>query len=396
MSEKILVQKSNIPQFKGYSRPHGGPGVRNHLLILNTTGLTEPTARRVQAMLPGAILASTSYGMGLLGVDAQRQLDTLTGLAANPNVGAVLVLSADRLRCDAVLDVLRPSGKAVDAVSYHDVAHDAMRMTDEAFRRGAALSIDISRQRRTWQPVSELVVGMECGLSDPTSGIAANPLIGRIADRLVEQGATVIVGETLEWLGTEVELARRGVDADTRAAITAAVLRRESLAQAAGISLTDVNPNRANIEAGLSTIEEKASGSVAKSGTSPIQGLLSYSEAPARTGLYLMDAPAYTPESLSGFVAAGAQLLLFSTGTGNSYVSAIAPTLKLSANDDTVRALPQQIDIDCSSLISGTSTMKESTDAALQTLLDIASGTLTWGEAVGEGSESISRFGESL
>lgn len=390
------MPESSDLHFMGYAREGGRAGVRNHLLILNATGLTEPTARRVQAMLPGSILASTAYGMGLVGFDAQRQLATLIGLAANPNVAAVLVLSADRLRSEELLNALQSSGKNVEVVSYQDVGHDALSMTDEAFRRGASLLVRTSRQRRSRRMLAELVVGMECGLSDPTSGIAANPLIGRIADRLVEQGATVIVGETLEWLGTEVVLARRGVDERTREAITTAVIRRETLAREAGISLTDINPNRANIEAGLSTIEEKASGSVAKSGSSPVQGVLSYSEAPAGSGLFLMDAPSYTPESLSGFVAAGAQLLLFSTGIGNSYVSAIAPTLKLSANDDTVRALPQQIDLDCSSLIGGTATMDECIDGALQAMLDIASGTLTWGEAVGEGSESISRFGESL
>ncbi len=347
-------------------------------------------------MLPGSVLASTAYGMGLIGFDAQRQLATLVGLAANPNVGAVLILSADRLRSESLLTALQSVGKEVEAVSYQDVAHDALRMTDAAFRCGAALMRHISRQRRSPHAISELIVGMECGLSDPTSGIAANPLMGRVTDRLVEQGATVIVGETLEWLGTEEKLACRGVDEQTSEAIRTAVLRREAMARDAGISLTDTNPNRANIDAGLSTIEEKASGSVAKSGTSPVNGVLAYSEAPWGKGLYLMDAPSYTPESLSGFVAAGAQLLLFSTGIGNSYVSAIAPTLKLSANEDTVRNLPQQIDLDCSSLIAGTSGMEECIDTSLQTLLEIASGTLTWGEAVGEGSESISRFGESL
>ncbi len=390
------MSESAGTHFLGYSREAGRPGVRNHLLILNATGLTEPTARRLHAMLPGAVLASTAYGMGLIGFDAQRQLETLVGLAANPNVGAVLILSADRLRSESLLTALQSSGKEVEAVSYQDVAHDALRMTHEAFCRGVALMRRLSCQRRSPQPLSELLVGMECGLSDPTSGIAANPLMGCITDRLVGQGATVIVGETLEWLGTEVELARRGVDEQTREAITAAVLRREAMARDAGISLTDINPNRANIEAGLSTIEEKASGSVAKSGTSPVNGVLAYSEAPTGKGLYLMDAPSYTPESLSGFVAAGAQMLLFSTGIGNSYVSAIAPTLKLSANEDTVRNLPQQIDLDCSSLITGTSSMEDCIDTSLQSLLEVASGTLTWGEAVGEGSESISRFGESL
>jgi len=382
--------------FQGYARNSGRPGVRNHLLILNATGLTEATARRVHSMLPGAVLASTPYGMGLIGVDAERQMDTLSGFACNPNVGAILILSADRLRSESLVHAVSHTGKDIEAICYADVGHDALRMTDIAIRRAAEMMVELSRLRRTPQPLSELVVGMECGLSDPTSGIAANPLIGRITDQLVGAGATVIMGETLEWLGAEQELSKRTKSPEVAAAIIAAVLRRESMASDAGISLTDVNPNRANIESGLSTIEEKASGSVTKSGTSPIEGLLSYSQPPKDTGLYLMDAAAYTPESLSGFVAAGAQLLLFSTGIGNSYVSAIAPTIKLSANTDTIQSIPQQIDFDCSSLIAGTNTPESVADELMDDVVEFASGTLTWGEAVGEGCESVSRYGESL
>lgn len=382
--------------FQGYARPVGNPGVRNYLLVLNATGLTEPTARRVNAALPGSRFASTPYGMGLLGVDAERQLTSLVGLAANPNVGGVLVLAADRPRCDALLSAIAAYDKPVQSVCYDDVDHDALAMVDTAVRQGARLHRDLSRTPRSSQPLASLVVGLECGLSDPTSGIAANPLLGRLTDWLVDRGATVIMGETLEWLGTESQLSARAIGPHVGDAIVASVLRREELARQNGVSLTDINPNRANIRAGLSTIEEKASGAVAKGGSGPIQSLLGYAQAPTAPGLHLMDAPAYSPESLTGFVAAGAQLLAFSTGVGNSYVSELAPTLKISANDATVGRLAEQIDVDVSDLMGADADQEAASDRLRDAVLETASGAFTWGEVLGEGGECISRFGESL
>jgi len=381
--------------FQGYARATGSAGIRNRLLILNTTGLSELTARRIHAALPGSLFASTPFGGGMLGEDAQVHVDSILGLANHPNAGAVLILSADRPRCDIISNALAKSGKPFHAIAYDDVGHDTLRMTDQGIRAGAVLSRDMSRHRPTSQPLSDLVIGLECGLSDPTSGLGANPLMGRFSDQMVAAGGTVIVGETLEWLGVEDRLAARARTPKIAEDIRQAVLRRECIAQDAGINLTGNNPNHANIESGLTTIEEKASGSSAKTGTQQISGVLKYAERPSGRGLYLMDAPSYSPESLTGFVAAGAQMMIFSTGLGNSYVSALAPTIKVSANKFTSQALPQQIDFDCSRLLSG-GPWDEATARLAEHVADVASGSLTFGEILAEGSETISRFGASL
>lgn len=388
---------SNISEltFQGYMRSAGPAGIRNKLLILNITGLSEPTARRIHAALPGSLFASTSFGGGMLGDDAQAHIDTILGMANHPNAGAVLILSADRPRCDIISNELGKSGKPFHAIAYDDVDHDTLRMTDQGIRAGAVLSRDISRQRPTSQPLIDLVIGLECGLSDPTSGIGANPLMGKFSDQMIAAGGTVIVGETLEWLGVENRLAARAKSPKIAEDIRQAVLRRERIAQDAGINLTGNNPNHANIEGGLTTIEEKASGSSAKTGSAQISGVLKYAERPLGRGLFLMDAPSYSPESLTGFVAAGAQLMIFSTGLGNSYVSALAPTIKVSANKFTSKALPQQIDFDCSALLSGGSS-EDATARLSKHVVGVASGSLTFGEILAEGSETISRFGASL
>jgi len=193
-----------------------------------------------------------------------------------------------------------------------------------------------------------------------------------------------------------VVLAQRAATPAIGDALVQAVLRREQLAASQGVDLLGNNPGPTNIAAGLSTIEEKSLGAIAKSGSAPISGVLPYGERPSVPGLYAMDAPAYSPESLTGFVAAGTQLLLFSTGVGNSYVSALAPTVKLSANPVATQTLREQLDFDASAVFLGTQSIDAAAQELLAVLIDVASGTRTWGEVLGEGDEAVSRLGEAL
>jgi altronate dehydratase large subunit len=382
--------------FDGYVRAKGPAGVRNHLLVLSINGLTGPTARRVAAALPGARLVTMPYGGGLLGADRTLHLRSLLGLALNPNVGAVLLIGSEPPKLAWFVEALREAGRPHAAVCLDDVGHDALALTDRAVRAGAALSRELSRQRREPVPVAQLFVGLECGRSDPSSGMVANPLIGAAADAVVAAGGTAVFGETTEWLGAEHLLARRAASPQVGEAIVAAALRHERLATAAGVDLLGTNPGPTNIAAGLSTIEEKSLGAIAKSGSLPIDGVLQMAERPVRAGLFGMDGPSYSPESLTGFVAAGAQLLLFSTGVGNSYVSLLAPTIKVTGNPQSAKRLREQIDFDAGAVFDGTRDAADAAQALCALLLEVACGLLTWGEALGEGDEVVSRLGEAL
>lgn len=383
-------------QFSGYARADGSAGVRNHLLVLSVTGLTGPVARRVSQALPGARLVTMPYGGGLVGDDQTLHMRALTGFACNPNVGAVLLIGSDPPKLRAIAQVVEAHGKPLATISLDDCGHDSLSLSDRAIRAGARLHLEMSRQRRVPMPLSKLFVGLECGRSDPSSGIVANPLIGRLTNAVVGQGGRAVFGETLEWLGAEHLLARRAVTPDVADALRQSVRRREQLAVCQGVDLLGNNPGPTNIAAGLSTIEEKSLGAIAKSGTVPIVGVLGYAEAADAPGLYAMDAPAYSPESLSGFVAAGAQIMLFSTGVGNSYVSLLAPTIKLSANPQATQRLREQLDFDASAVFRGACTLDDAARDLLSLLVDIASGSLTWGEVLGEGDEVVSRIGEAL
>lgn len=383
-------------QWQGYHRADGSVGVRNDLLVLSIAGLTGPTARRVAAALPGSKCVTMPFGGGLIGEDAQAHLRSLIGFGLNPNVGAVLLIGSDTPKLQQISQAIAASKKPFAALCLDDCEHDALKLTDRAIRAGAQLRLEISRLRRQSAALSDLCVGLECGRSDPSSGMVANPLIGQVADRLERAGAQVIFGETLEWLGAEHLLAQRASSTQVAQKLVAAVERREQLARSKGQDLLGNNPGPTNIAAGLSTIEEKSLGAIAKSGSAPIRGILALAQRPSGPGLYAMDASAYSPESLSGFVSAGAQMLLFSTGVGNSYVSLLAPTLKISANPRAARTLMQQLDFDASAVFEGRMSTSNAADQLMHRLVDVASGTLTWGEVLGEGDEVVARLGEAL
>jgi altronate dehydratase large subunit len=295
-----------------------------------------------------------------------------------------------------VADAAAARGTPCVGLSMDSCGHDALTLTERGLREGARLAMEISGLEREPAPLSALTIGLECGRSDPSSGLVANPLLGLIADRVAAAGGRAIIGETLEWLGAEHLLMPRARTPAAAEALRAAVAARESAAVAAGIDLMGNNPSPTNIAAGLSSIEEKSLGNIAKSGSGPIEGVIGYAVAPPAPGLWVMDAPAYAPESVTGFVAAGAQIILFTTGVGNSYVSLLAPTLKLSANPEACARLPEQLDFDASAAFAGREIMVAAADALERRMLEIASGRATWGEILKEGDEVVSRFGPAL
>jgi altronate dehydratase large subunit len=336
------------------------------------------------------------YGSGLIGADRDLQFRALVGMAQHPNVGAVLMIGTDGPKLKALDQTIRASGQSIVTLCLDDHGHDALTLSDRGLREGARLMREMSRLRRRTVSATALLLGVECGRSDPSSGIVANPLIGRVVDRLVDEGGQAVFGETMEWLGAEHLLRRRGRTEAVGDAVAGAVLRRERLAIDSGLDLLGNNPNPTNVAAGLSTIEEKSLGSIAKSGSRPIESLVGIGEVIKGPGVHAMDAPAFSPESLTGFVASGAQLMLFSTGVGNSYVSALAPTIKLSANPEACKVLHEQLDFDASAVTLGTTSPDEATERLLELCMEIASGSLTWGEVLDEGDEVLSRIGEAL
>lgn len=381
-------------EFLGYLRADGRVGVRNHVLVLSVVGLVNRAAERIA--VAGAVLVATPYGRGQYGADKSLHRRQLIGLASNPNVAAVLIVAADRVTADDLAAAIAVTGKPVRVIALDDTHEDALELSAKGIRTAGELVHAASRLERTRQPVSALLCGIECGHSDATSGIVANPAAGCFVDLLVDHGGSAIVGEAVEWLGAEDIVARRAGSAGLSSAIVKAVLDRERAVAAAGVDLTGSNPGAENIRGGLTTIEEKSLGAIAKTGSRPVQGLLAHAEAPKSPGFFLMDGPSFSPESITGFVAAGAQLVMFTTGAGNSYCSALAPTIKVSGRPDTARRLPDQIDVDVSAVFKGEEIFEAAGRRLFDATITIASGALTWGEVHREGAEVFTRGHESM
>jgi altronate dehydratase large subunit len=386
----------SLQRFAGFRRTDGTVGVRNHVLVLSPTGLTSAAAQRVANLVAGSVAVTSGFGRGQVGDDARLHFDTLAGLACNPNVAAVLVVSAAEEITEPYHDVLRRIGKPADGLSLSGVHADALALVDRGVRIVARLVRDASRSRREPCTLADLFLAVECGHSDATSGLVCNPLAGRLAERIVAAGGRAVFSETVEWTGAEHLLARRAASPEIARQIVATVMARERAVRESGSDIRAQNPGPENKAGGLTTIEEKALGAIAKGGEQPIRGVLRATERPAAPGLYLMDTPFFSPESITAMVAAGAQLVVFTTGAGNSYCSALAPTFKVSANADACARLAEQIDFAATGVLEGSLSFDDASSRALHTLVDVASGTLTFGEIVGEGAEVVSRLAASI
>jgi len=382
--------------FAGYRRADGRAGVRNHVLVLSPTGLTSAAATRVASLVRGTICVTSGYGRGQVAADAKLHFDTLSGLACNPNVAAVVVLAAGSDIVKTYVDAIASTGKPVRGFSLPDAHEDALVLVDLGLRAATQFVRDASMLRREPCGLNELCIAVECGHSDATSGLVCNPLAGLMTEAVVGAGGQAMFSETVEWTGAEHLLARRAIDADVADSIVRAVAARERAVRGTGADIRAQNPGPQNKAGGLTTIEEKALGAISKGGKQRISGLLQAAQRPPGPGLFLMDTPFFSPESMTAMIAGGAQIVLFTTGAGNSYCSLVAPTIKMSANPKTCALLTEQIDLAAADVVTGAATLETMGARAVDKLVAIASGTLTFGEIVGEGSEVVSRIGASM
>lgn len=376
--------------FWGYRRPDGSVGVRNHVAILSVMDNVNGLVGNLAQLVKGTLAVPVWYGRGQFGRDDEIFRRSQVGLASNPNIAAVLVISLEEVSAKKLAGRIAESGKPVEWISVQDVGG-----TVEALAAGIRLLIPMvegaSAQRPEFVPLSELVLGVECGGTDTTSGIAANPAVGFVADRVVEAGGTVYLSETSEWMGAEQMLAKRAANQQVSDAIWAAVRRIEDGAISRGVDIRGANPVPDNIRGGITTIEEKSLGAIIKGGTTEVKDVLDYGVRAPGKGLYLMDTAAPAAESMTGLVAGGAQIILFSTGQMNIMGSSIAPTIKVTGNPQTAKRLRDNVDFDVSGMLTGV-TIDEAGQDLLAHTAEVASGRFTKAEILGDEDIAISRF----
>ncbi len=378
-------------EFQGYEREDGSVGIRNHIAIIPSVVCSSHAARKIADQVRDSVCLTHPYGCGHFGADWRRIVGTLAGLGKNPNVAAALVvgLGCENVTARVISQEIAKSGKPTEFLDIQKVG-GTLKTIEKGVEIASKWREEVDKLPKKTFGLDKIVLGLECGGSDATSGIIANPAVGVASDAIVKAGGTAILPEFIEWVGTEQELAKRCVNPEDGELVIELVNTFTSEAQKQGYNMRMIAPG--NIRGGLTTIEEKALGTVAKAGKSAIQGLISYSEAPPNTGLWLMVEPGLDVESMTGLAAAGAQLCTFTTGQGTPTGNAIMPVIKVTGNQETMAMMGDDIDLDATQIITGEVTIETFGEKILEEIIAVANGKQTIAEKIGHQEFAIWRL----
>ncbi len=384
-------------EFWGYSRPDGSVGVRNHVLILPATRNVNYICHRIALAVPGVTTFYTTGEYGRTGSDRKRLARFLTGIARNPNVANVLLIGMPHgygypeFQTDALAAEIAKSGTRLEILNV-DRCGGLEGTVVQGIRLARELVREATAMRREAAPLSKLTIGMKCGDSDATSGLAGNPALGRAVDRLIDAGGTALFSETLELIGAEQTLVQRAKTPEVAQRLLRLIADWEARAASIGEDIRTINPIPENIAAGITTLEEKSLGAVEKTGTRELSGVLDYCERPGEPGLWLMDAWMSSYSLLPSFAAAGAQIVLYQLG-GNELppedapLSAVdpglvAPLLTISGNPRTAKAAGDYLDVSTGGVLLGTETLDAAGEHILEEIVRAANGRATRGETM--------------
>jgi altronate hydrolase len=385
--------------FMGYRRADGRVGTRNEIWILCTVGCVGRTAERIARLaadrckdrVDGVYAFPHQFGCSQLGGDLERTRKLIAALARHPNAGGVLILG---LGCES--NQLEPLLQEIPQSQRAHIRTFAAQATSDEVEEGLRLVEELAdiaaRVERQPCPIASLAVGLKCGGSDGLSGITANPLVGRIADRVTSAGGTAILTEIPEIFGAERLLMERAADEQVFAGIAGLVndFKRYFLENGQPVH---ENPSPGNIAGGITTLEEKSLGAVQKGGHATVTQVLRYGEQVARPGLALLEAPGNDGISSTALVAAGATVVLFTTGRGTP-LGFPAPTLKISSNSPLAQNKPHWIDFDAGRMLTGDPDALA--EDFMRLIVDVASGRAARNEVNEEREIAIWKDGVTL
>lgn len=391
---------SDARTFRGYRRPDGRVGTRNEIWVLCTVGCVARTAqkiaeaadRRFRGRVDGVIALTHPFGCSQLGGDLDATRTMIAALAGHPNAGGVLILGlgCENNQLQALLDSAphldRTRLRAFTAQASEDEIEDGLAAVEQ-------LVAIAEQDRREACPVSDLVIGVKCGGSDGLSGLTANPLVGRIADKVCADGGTAVLTEIPEIFGAERLLMARAKDQAVFDDVVSVVNDFKQYFLDHGEPVSE-NPSPGNVAGGITTLEEKSLGAVQKAGRGPVTEVIRYGGRAHERGVVLLEAPGNDAVSSTALTAAGATVILFTTGRGTP-LGFPAPTLKIATNSTLAQRKPRWIDFDAGRVVSG-----ETMDAAADRLMDLvvatASGQATRAEENGEREIALWKRGVTL
>jgi altronate dehydratase large subunit len=380
--------------FLGYPRPDGRVGVRNHVLVVPTVICSAVVAERIAASIaPTGTALPHLAGCGQLGPDLSITHETLAAYCRHPNIGAVIVvaLGCEQVVAQQLADAARGAGKPAQIISIQGEG-GTLRATAKGVDVARYFAAELGRSERVPCPAASLILSVKCGGSDYTSGLSSNPVVGRVADRLVDLGGAVVLGEIAEIMGAEHLLAARAASAGTADRLIRIVSRVEAEAAALGLDIRGTQPSPGNIRGGLTTIEEKSLGATHKAGErTRLEDVVGYAAPITARGLTVMDTPGLDVESVTGMVGGGAQVVLFTTGLGTPTGNPVAPVMKITGNARTAETMADNIDVDVSAVMRDVETFDAAAHRLFDALLASCSGELTAAERLGHREFAIHR-----
>lgn len=379
--------------FLGYMRKNGQAGARNYVLLLPINRSLNFIASNVQKMTRGTRFFEIPAETGRTEVDRVVIVRTMVGLMNNANVGGIVLLATKpvtgsaykNMGADRFVQEAESTGKPY-RICYLTESGGSYGMIGETLRLTREVLLEVSAFRRSPCPLSALTLGVKCGTSDATSGIAGNPCVGAAFDILIENGGTGFFSETTEIIGAEDLVAKRARNSEVADAILKAAASWEEKARSTGEDIREINPIPANIAAGISTLEEKSLGAIAKAGHHAIEAVLKYAERPKGHGLYFIDSWMSSLSLPLCFVASGATIVLYQMGGGampmHPMMPAINPTvvspfMYVTGNAKAYERSPDNFDFDSSAIMTKAEPVEKEGARLLDHILDVASGTMT-------------------
>ena len=370
----------------GYRRMDGTLGIRNYIAIMPSVDCANEVAKRIANQVENTVALPHTGGCGTYGDDIEKTFQTLVGLGSNPNIAGVLIvglgcetIDADRL----ILEILkRSTSKMIEKIIIQEE-----QGTTNAIKEGVILASKMARNasmlEKSEGDIKDITFALECGGSDPTSGLAANPAVGYVTEKIIANGGSAILCETRELIGAEHILAANAVNEKVAKDLLSIVHEVERKCKNWLMGTDQRLMSAGNIRSGLTTIEEKSLGCINKVGNARVTEVIRYAQKPSKKGLIVMDTTAHDIPSMTGMVAGGAQIVGFTTGKGSTVGYALAPVIKITGNSKTYRNLEENMDINASTIISGYETIEEVGERIFDEVMKVSCGKLTKAESFG-------------
>lgn len=373
-------RKPETLKLLGYRRENGRVGIRNHVLILPVDDISNAAAEGVSYLIEGTMALPHPYGRLQFGADLELTFRTLAGVGRNPNVAAVIVIGIEPKWTQRIVDSIAETGKPVAGFSIE--RYGDLKTIEMAARKALEYVQWANELQREPFAIHELWMSTKCGESDTTSGLASNPTVGRVFERLAEAGATLIFGETTEVTGGEDIIMGQCASPEVAAEFKRVFDDYQALIESQGVDLMGSQPTEGNIRGGLTTIEEKALGNIQKMGRCTVQSILEPAAEPQGPGLHFMDSSSAAAEMVTLCAAAGSVVHFFPTGQGNIIGNPILPVIKLCANPLTVATMSEHIDVDLTGLVRVEINLDEAADKLMHMLERTICGRLTAAEGL--------------